>query len=255
MPLIDAKPTSLGQLWGVTAAQVKRLKNLGIANTEQLLLKAATPRAERRLASEADMARYQMRELVNRADLVRLSSIGPKLADLLENAGVNSLKELAQRQPQALHRTLGAYASSRPELGYRAPSLSTVKGLVEAAAQFTRAGHVEKPITSFAQAEAAGRTAMHRYVDEVLFGKSSEGKPFRDAVLSFRTPAERKAVQQRMHADVDAFLSRAERSETGTAYVFVGGWRTEAGNAGTGLYTEVALRKSGGVERVFVEID
>ena len=42
-------------------------------------------------------------ELANRADLARVRGIGKVFSDLLEHAGVDTVAELAQRNPDHLH--------------------------------------------------------------------------------------------------------------------------------------------------------
>lgn len=121
---------SLGLLRGLTAAEVSRLKKSGIDSTAELLAVTGTTHQERALAKKVGISHARIREAVNRADLVRVSGIGPATADLFENAGVNSAKELAQRNAQSLAATLAKYVDAHPELNYRLPSPTTVASLI-----------------------------------------------------------------------------------------------------------------------------
>jgi predicted RecB family nuclease len=243
MAIVDGRPTPLAQLRGLKAAEVSRLKNAGITQNEQLLAKAGTRSAEVKLAKATGISLTRMREAVNRADLVRLEGIGPAAADLFENAGVNSLKELAQRNPSSLHATLVRYASSRPELGYAVPSKDQVKALVTKAVTATSPKPVETPRETAAN-------ALHAHVETVLFSDHPDGESFRRAVLSHRTEEGKAAFKNRMHVEVDAFFNHPEVElyETPTTIGWAGRW--------VDLYTEVHVKKDGsGVDRVYVEID
>jgi predicted RecB family nuclease len=245
MPLLDSNPLPLTQLRGLTGAEVTRLKNASISNTAQLLDKTRTAYAEKKLAAATGISASRMREAVNRADLVRLEGIGPAQADLFENAGVNSLKELSQRNPASLHQSLVQYAASRPELGFRAPSADQVKALVAKAASVFGTS----PVSNAADAQKLGAQRMHEYVDKVLFGTHPEGDQFRKHVLSNWLPARWPELQKKLHDDVKNYFAdpNTNAHETATAYAWEGPW--------LGFYTELAVKKTGGIERLFVEID
>lgn len=121
---------SLSTLRGLTAAEVARLKKLGIDSTKELLAAAPNTRAEQALAQKAGITQDRMREAVNRADLTQVPGVGPATADLFENAGVNSARELAQRNVASLNRMLAEFAVQHPELNHRLPSPTTVASLV-----------------------------------------------------------------------------------------------------------------------------
>ncbi len=242
MPIIDSHPTSLAQLRGLTASEVGALKRAGITNNVQLLDAAKTRAQEQKLAKQTGITSTRVREAVNRADLVRIDGIGPAAADLFENAGVNSVKELAQRNPSSLHEALVKYAASRSELGYQVPSESTVMSLVTKAQAATAPAPVKSP-------EEQGADALHSHIDNVLFGTDPAGASFRSAVLDGRSPADVADLKARMHTDVARYFTdpATERADTATTF----GW---AGRL-LDLYTEVHLKKSGGLDRVYVEID
>lgn len=243
MALLDSRPTPLSQLRGLTAAEASRLKAAGIGNNEQLLAKTGTRTAEVKLAKSTGISMTRMREAVNRADLVRIDGIGPAAADLFENAGVNSVKELAQRNPASLHATLVKYAAARPELGFQVPSKDQVKAAV------TKAVAVVAPAPEKSAQEQAA-DAMHLHIENVLFSDHPDGESFRQAVLSHRTPEGVAAFKNRMHVEVAGFFAHpeTEQFETATTTGWAGRWAE--------LYSEVHVKKNGtGVDRVYVEID
>jgi predicted RecB family nuclease len=247
VPIIDSRPTSLSSFKGLSAAEVKAFKQQGITNNEQLLDKTKTRADLTKLAKATGLTSTRVKEAVNRADLVRLDGVGPAMADLFENAGINSVKELAQRNPVALHRTLADYAKKNPALHVKEPSASEVKALVTKAALSIGATPVDPPIRSVEAAVTYATGSFNGYIDTTLFGSQPEGAAFRAGLLAIRTPAEQAALLQQGHAEVATFLRDAERTETADTYLFVGRW--------LGLYTEVAVRKAGGMDRIFVEVD
>ena len=69
-------------------------------------------------------------EAVNRANLMRVPGVTAELADLLEDAGVDTVKELRGRRPDNLHAKLAETAAA----GQRAaPTAEQVEAWVAAA--------------------------------------------------------------------------------------------------------------------------
>jgi predicted flap endonuclease-1-like 5' DNA nuclease len=116
-------------LKGITDALAGKLKDHGIDNTDQLVAAALDYSAREKLAGTLGIATAQLTELVNRADLARISGIAGVYADLLENAGVDSVKELSHRVPANLHAKLEE-VNGKLKLTTRPPTLSAVEGWV-----------------------------------------------------------------------------------------------------------------------------
>ena len=87
---------------GIQETQAAKLIAQKIKNSDLLLNAATTPKARATLAAAAGMSEQEVLELANRADLARVKGIGKVFSDLLENAGVDTVKELAQRNPANL---------------------------------------------------------------------------------------------------------------------------------------------------------
>jgi predicted flap endonuclease-1-like 5' DNA nuclease len=83
-----------------------KLRQKGISNSDQLLAAAGTPAGRKELADKVGASPEVILELANRADLARISGIAGIFSDLLENAGVDTVKELAMRNPDNLYATL-----------------------------------------------------------------------------------------------------------------------------------------------------
>jgi predicted flap endonuclease-1-like 5' DNA nuclease len=72
------------------------------------------------------------------ADLFRIKGIGEEYADLLEAAGVDTVPELSQRNPDNLRKKL-AEINEEKKLVRRVPTQVEVGGWVEQAKQLPRA--------------------------------------------------------------------------------------------------------------------
>ncbi len=119
-------PVAVGKL-KVTAPESRaKLLQRGIRNSDQLLEAARTPEERTALAEQTGITPEAILELANRADLARIRGIGQVYANLLEEAGVDTVKELAVRVPANLHATLAAVNVEKKLTG-RAPTLPDVK--------------------------------------------------------------------------------------------------------------------------------
>ncbi len=110
----------------------KKLQAKGIKNTDALLSQASSESQRRQLARELGIEPSQLLEFVNRADLARIKGIGRQFANLLEEGGVDSCKELAQRRPDHLHQKL-VEVSKSGGFTKRPPTFKEVQSWVEQA--------------------------------------------------------------------------------------------------------------------------
>ncbi len=97
---------ALNELTGITPALEAKFRALGITDSDQLLEAAKTPKQRQELAKKLGVPTRELLELANRADLARIKGIGSAYANLLEEAGVDTVKELATRRPDNLHAKL-----------------------------------------------------------------------------------------------------------------------------------------------------
>jgi predicted flap endonuclease-1-like 5' DNA nuclease len=94
---------AINDLKGMTPEISKQLKALGIANNELLVQAAKSPEERKALAAKVGIETRALLELANRADLSRVKGVAGVYSDLLEQAGVDTVKELAGRRPDNLH--------------------------------------------------------------------------------------------------------------------------------------------------------
>jgi predicted flap endonuclease-1-like 5' DNA nuclease len=91
---------------GIGEKFAEKLRSAGVRTTEALLKKGGTSANRKDLAMQIDVSDHQILEWVNRADLYRIKGVGSEYADLLEAAGVDTVRELAKRQAGNLFENL-----------------------------------------------------------------------------------------------------------------------------------------------------
>jgi predicted flap endonuclease-1-like 5' DNA nuclease len=117
---------------GIGVVYAGRLRESGIATTQDLLLRAGSRSGRGMLAASSGIAEKLLLEWVNHCDLMRIDGVGAEYADLLEAAGIDSCAELSLRNPANLHAAL-AETNERTELVRRLPSVEMVGRWVAAA--------------------------------------------------------------------------------------------------------------------------
>ena len=115
---------------GIGPVNASKLGKVGVHTTEGLLKVAASKAGRRKLAAQADIAESQILGWVNRADLMRIKGVGEEYSDLLEAAGVDTVKELRNRNPNNLYQAL-LDTNKAKKLVRRPPALSAVLGWVK----------------------------------------------------------------------------------------------------------------------------
>ena len=128
----------LTQLKGIGEDRARKLKEAGIGSVTQLLEKGGTAEGRKELAGKiADMTPSAILEAVNRADLTRIKGVSTQYSNLLEVAGVDTVKELAQRNAANLHKALSE-ANERVGLVKRVPTAKDVESWVAQAKDMPR---------------------------------------------------------------------------------------------------------------------
>jgi predicted flap endonuclease-1-like 5' DNA nuclease len=123
---------------GIGEVYTGKLQAIGITTTGQLLKRGATPQGRKEIAETADISGTLVLEWVNRADLFRIKGVAEEYSDLLENAGVDTVPELAQRNPDNLYAALVASNAER-KVVRRLPSKGQVADWVAQAKTLPRA--------------------------------------------------------------------------------------------------------------------
>ncbi len=131
--------TSVSTIRGMNPELAAKLKAEGITNTDQLLEAAQKAGPRRDLAKKLGISGSELLEFVNRADLARIKGIGDAYANLLEEAGVDSVKELAHRVPANLHDRM-TKLNEEKVLVPRVPNLEAITAWIYEAKQLEKSG-------------------------------------------------------------------------------------------------------------------
>ncbi|GAB4113096.1 MAG: hypothetical protein Fur005_33250 [Roseiflexaceae bacterium] len=122
---------------GIGPTYAEKLGNAGINTTNQLFEHGATAKGRNEIAEQSGISVKLILQWVNHLDLERVKGIGWEYADLLEAAGVDTVPELAQRNPTNLHAALEK-VNAEKQLTKRTPSLSQVEAWVGEAKELPR---------------------------------------------------------------------------------------------------------------------
>lgn len=82
---------------GIGPVYAEKLIAVGIDTAAKLLDKCAAPAGRKALEEETGISGKLILTWTNHADLYRVKGIGPQFAELLEAAGVDTVKELGHR--------------------------------------------------------------------------------------------------------------------------------------------------------------
>jgi predicted flap endonuclease-1-like 5' DNA nuclease len=117
---------------GIGEQQARRLIDLGIRSTDQLLEACRTPRGRRTYAAKSEITETLLLKWTNHADLFRIKGIARQFAELLEVAGVNSMKDLKARKADALSQAMRE-ANQAKKLCKVSPSVAVVRKWIDQA--------------------------------------------------------------------------------------------------------------------------
>jgi predicted flap endonuclease-1-like 5' DNA nuclease len=98
--------TKLLEVEGIGPKFAEKLKVKGVRSAEDLLKKGSTPKGRKELAEKTGIGDALILEWVNHVDLFRIKGVGSEYSDLLEEAGVDTVVELAQRNAANLFKKM-----------------------------------------------------------------------------------------------------------------------------------------------------
>jgi predicted flap endonuclease-1-like 5' DNA nuclease len=122
---------------GIGGIYAQKLREAGIATTQALLEQGASPQGRTKIAEKTGISGTLILEWVNHVDLFRIKGVGEEYSDLLEEAGVDTVPELAQRNPENLHQKLVAVNQAK-KLVRRLPTQAQVSDWIEQAKRLPR---------------------------------------------------------------------------------------------------------------------
>ena len=114
---------------GIGEVYSEKLVNAGIKTVDQLLEKGCKPAGRKELEEATGISGKFILTWCNHADLMRIKGIGPQFSELLEAAGVDTVKEFRNRVPANLQPKLEE-VNAEKKLVRRVPSLKEVEKMV-----------------------------------------------------------------------------------------------------------------------------
>ena len=128
---------NLSKVEGIGDTYAKKLKSAGVNSTEALLNQGSTPKGRKGLAEKAGISETLILKWVNHVDLFRIKGIGEEYSDLLEQAGVDTVVELAQRNADNLYQKMVS-TNQEKRLVRKLPTQAQVKDWIEQAKKLPR---------------------------------------------------------------------------------------------------------------------
>lgn len=125
---------------GIGPAYGAKLRGAGVVTVLDLMVEGATRLGRKHLSDRSGISQSQILTWVNHIDLYRLKGVAQEYADLLEQSGVDTVVELAQRNPKNLFKRMNE-VNEQKNLVRRTPHLSEVESWVEQAKNLKRLIH------------------------------------------------------------------------------------------------------------------
>ena len=119
----------IDEIEGVGPALAEKFNAAGIKTVEDLLEKGASKKGRTELEEATGIDGKRILRFVNYADLFRIKGVAGEYAELLEAAGVDTVKELRNRVPQNLYNKM-MEVNAEKKLVRKEPSLSQVESFV-----------------------------------------------------------------------------------------------------------------------------
>lgn len=117
---------------GIGPSYAKKLSAASITTTDHLLDKCSNPAGRKAVAEATGMSESVILKWTNMADLMRISGVGSQFSELLNGAGVDTIKELRTRNAANLATKMKEVNDAK-KLCKVAPSEAVVTKWVEAA--------------------------------------------------------------------------------------------------------------------------
>lgn len=106
------------------------INEMGLATVYALLDAGASKQGREEIAAKTGLDEKKILRWVNMADLFRIKGVAESYSNLLELAGVDTVKELRNRIPANLHAKMVEVAASHEGVVKRVPRLDEVESWV-----------------------------------------------------------------------------------------------------------------------------
>ena len=124
--------TNIATIEGIGPVYAEKLAAAGAKTVEVFLDMAKDPKGRKSLAEATGIDDGRILKWANKADLMRIKGVGEEYSDLLEAAGVDTVKELKHRKAENLHAKMEE-VNAEKKLVRQTPSLKSVADWIEQA--------------------------------------------------------------------------------------------------------------------------
>ena len=123
----------ISEIEGIGPVYAAKLQQAGLKTVDDLLKRGAAAKGRKELADATGIDQKIILKWVNMADLFRVKGIGQEYSELLEKAGVDTVKELRNRKAQNLYAKMAEVNSAGRALVRQLPGQKTVESWIEQA--------------------------------------------------------------------------------------------------------------------------
>ncbi len=129
---VESMSYKIEQIEGIGPSYAEKLVTANIKTTNDLLKLCCDAEGRRKASVKTGVSEGQLLKWVNMADLMRISGVGSEFSELLEAAGVDTVKELRTRNPENLAAKMKEI-NDQKKLTRATPSVKVVTKWVEQA--------------------------------------------------------------------------------------------------------------------------
>ena len=122
-PIIEIE--GIGKKYGIT------LKSAGFLDVESLI--GLDRDGIKKLAEKTKISEKLLDKWAEHADLMRIDGIGPEYAEVINEIGIDSVKEFAQRNPNNTLERIMKLDKEKPDMFRKPPTLSMIEDWIEEA--------------------------------------------------------------------------------------------------------------------------
>jgi len=125
------------EIEGIGPAYAEKLESAGMHNSNDLLEHGKTPQGRKDLVEKTGISSKLILEWINLCDLIRIKGIGEEYSDLLEEAGVDTVVELSNRNADNLQKKMQE-VNEEKNLVRKTPTIDQVTDWIEEAKTLPR---------------------------------------------------------------------------------------------------------------------
>ncbi len=149
--------TKIIEVEGIGEKFAKKLEKEGYTEVEDLI--PLTWRKVKELATKTGISPKLIDKWQEHADLMKIKGVGPEYSEALNEIGVDSVKELAQRNPKNTLERIEKLDKEKPDVIRKLPTLKAIESWIkEAKGKFEEKKAKESPKMDILEIEGIGET-------------------------------------------------------------------------------------------------